>query len=81
MALTAAQRVAKAENILDDMLTELETEADYRATNGPKATYSLGGKSVNWDNYFAGMQKAILDQKKLIAIMAGPWRIVSRART
>lgn len=80
LSYTDAQRVTKAKNILDYLMNILETEMSYQNTNGPRATYSLGGQSVSWDTWLAGMQKAIRDQQEYILLLE-PFAIVSRVRT
>ena len=78
---STAQRLTSARNTLDYLLSILETEMAYQNTNGPRATYSLGGQSVSWDAWLAGMQKAIKDQQELIRVIAGSWSVKSTART
>lgn len=57
-------------SIRDNLVAELKAETARRASLGPKPTYSVGGKSVDWTGYVVAMQKLIADQNAFI-IAAG----------
>lgn len=51
----------------DSLVSELKTETAYRATNGPKPTYSANGRNVSWNEWLSTMTKAIKELNDLIA--------------
>jgi len=51
----------------DSLTTELKTEAAYRASNGPKPTYSANGRNVSWNEWLSTMTKSIKELNDLIA--------------
>lgn len=69
--MASSDRLTRLKNIRDNLEKELEDETAYRATNGPKPTYSVGGKNVDWNGYLSMMLKAIKDAEDAILAAGG----------
>ena len=45
--------------IRDNLVAEVLAETAYRASHGPKPTYSAGGRNVDWTGWLQAMQQQI----------------------
>jgi hypothetical protein len=70
MAKSQAEHLASLRTIRDNLVTELATETAYRATNGPKPTYTAGDKTTDWSGYLTTMQKLITELNQTIAALS-----------
>ena len=59
--------------------TQLRNEELWEALNGPKPTYSLDGRSVQWDQWRTTRMAQIEKLQALIMAMDVPWEIHVRA--
>ena len=66
----------QAQTIRDNLVQELANESARRMTltaqgNPPPATYSVGGKTVDWTGYVTAMQALIAAQNKEVIAAGG----------
>lgn len=52
--------------ILNNLTTELANETAYRAVNGPKPSYTVQGKTVQWNDYLKTMTEEIASLRQLV---------------
>lgn len=55
------------QTIRDNLLSIINTEVAYQATNGPKPSYNLDGQGVDWNAWLDAMMKRVKDIEELIA--------------
>lgn len=69
--MASSDRLTRLENIRTNLESELEDETAYRAANGPKPTYSVGGKSVDWNGYVRAMLELIKEANDQVQAAGG----------
>lgn len=62
--MASSDRLTRLKNIRDNLESELEDETARRAAltaagHPPPTTYSVGGRSVDWNGYLAAVQAQI----------------------
>lgn len=71
-----------ADNLLaikTSLLQSLADETAYQAKHGPRTTYSLEGKSYDWNGWRSAILKQIMDLNALI-VAESPGVVISRGR-
>lgn len=68
--MASADRLTRLVNIRDNLEKELEDATAAFVLNGPKPSYSVSGKSVNWDTYRQSMLDAI-ERAQRAVVQAG----------
>ena len=82
--MASSDRTTRLTNIRDNLEKELEdhTQArreDQAAGRGERTTYSVGGRSVQWNEYLKTMTEQIAALNKALAHI--PWEVRTRVRT
>jgi hypothetical protein len=73
--MASDDRLTRLRNIRDNLQKELEDETARRAAlvaagNPPPTSYSVGGKSVSWNDYYRTMMQMVKDADEMV-LMAG----------
>ncbi len=63
--------------IRDNLIQELQNETAYRLANGPKPTYQIADRHVDWNEYLQGMMDDIRKMEEMIIAM-NPYEILTR---
>lgn len=68
--MASSDRLTRLQNIRDNLEKELEDATADFVANGPKPSYSVAGKSVDWNAYRAAMLDAI-ERAQRTVVQAG----------
>ncbi len=78
MAVSAVQ--TSLTNARASLAAVIETEMSYQQTNGPKPSYSVGGRSVSWTEWLASSLASLKEFDDAIQRLSGPSIFYTRGR-
>lgn len=68
------------ENARTSLAATIETEMSYQQTNGPKPSYSVGGRSVSWPEWLRTSLDSLKELDEAIQRYSGPTVVFTRGR-
>ena len=68
-ATASVDPLTNAQNMLNNLNTILANELAYEAANGPRPTYTVGGRSFDWAGWLAMMTDQIEKWMKIVAML------------